>query len=93
MRQLVQRGNRVIAACRQPAQATELQALPGVSVTQLDVASPESVARWAASLRSITPPVAHIDLCINNAGVYGQRINLDTGRPPLLLLPPHGLCG
>ena len=71
------RNNRVIAACRQPAQAAELGALAGVCVTQLDVASPDSIAAWAASLKDLVP---HVDVLVNNAGVYGNRITLDTGE-------------
>lgn len=70
MKQLVQRGNRVIAAVRQPAQAEQLRALE-VELTQLDVSSPQSVQDWAASVRALTP---HVDILINNAGAYGRRV-------------------
>lgn len=76
MKQLAQKGNKIVATCRQPDAVREkLLQLGDVSVTQLDVSSPSSIESWAASVRDITP---HVDVVINSAGIYGDRINLDT---------------
>lgn len=62
-RQLTARGDRVIAACRQPS--AELQALPVRVVTDVEVTSDASVGRLADAVAG-TPP----DWLILNAGVY-----------------------
>jgi NAD(P)-dependent dehydrogenase (short-subunit alcohol dehydrogenase family) len=76
VRQLVAKGNRVIAACRRPEEARkELGAeLPDVAWTTLDVASPASIESWAAEVQGIAP---HLDVVINNAGISGPRLALD----------------
>ncbi len=80
VRQLLARGDRVIATCRHPGKATALTALAGdhpgrLHVLPLDVASDAS---HAALVREL--PLTHgdaveqpgIDLLINNAGVLHQ---------------------
>lgn len=65
-----QRGDAVFACCRAPQRAQELTALArrsSVTVLQLDVADPVSVAACAQSLSSAT-----LDTLINNAGILGQ---------------------
>ncbi len=77
VRQLLARGDRVIAACRHPGKATALNTLTGeypgrLHVLPLDVANEKSRAELVREL----PLVAdHIDLLINNAGVLhsGER--------------------
>ena len=77
VRQLLARGDRVIAACRHPGKATELNHLAGehpgrLHVLPLDVADEKSRIAFAHEL----PLVADgIDLLINNAGVLhsGER--------------------
>ncbi|MCR6495181.1 SDR family oxidoreductase [Thermomonas sp. S9] len=78
-RQLLARGEAVIATCRQPAQATALQALgtahPGqLRVLALDVASEAARVQFTAVLEH-TLAGAALDLLINNAGVLqpGER--------------------
>lgn len=61
-RQLSDRGERVIATARRPAEASELRGLD-VDVRQLDVADPDSVAAFASGLDTA------VDVLINNAGV------------------------
>lgn len=79
-RQLLARGDRVLAGCRQPGKATELNALTGhhpgrLRVLLLDLANPDSRAGFVAELPLALGEDARIDLLINNAGVLhsGER--------------------
>lgn len=77
VRQLLARGDRVVATCRHPGKATALNTLTGeypgrLHVLPLDVADGKSRAELVREL----PLVAYrIDLLINNAGVLhsGER--------------------
>ena len=77
VRQLLARGDRVVATCRHPGKATALNTLTGeypghLHVLPLDVANEKSRAELVREL----PLVAgHVDLLINNAGVLhsGER--------------------
>ena len=76
-RQLLATGHRVIAACRQPGRATELNHLTGdypghLRVLPLELASDASIAELAREAVLVAGP---IDLLINNAGVLpsGER--------------------
>ena len=69
-RQNLAQGHQVIVGVREPKEATDLQALQSKTGTQLtilelDVQSDESVRKFASALK-----VDHIDVLINNAGVY-----------------------
>ncbi|KAI3436581.1 hypothetical protein D9Q98_005997 [Chlorella vulgaris] len=71
VRQLLDKGNTVIATARQPAAADALQKLASTSdgrllLTQLDVSDPSSISQWAADVKS---KVQHLDLVVNNAGI------------------------
>lgn len=77
VRQLLARGDRVIAACRQPGRAGELNHLAGehpgrLHVLPLDVASESSRTAFTHELPLVTDG---IDLLVNNAGVLhsGER--------------------
>jgi NAD(P)-dependent dehydrogenase (short-subunit alcohol dehydrogenase family) len=77
VRQLLTRGDRVVATCRHPGKASALNALAGeypgrLHVLPLDVAHTKSRAELARELPLVC---AHIDLLINNAGVLhsGER--------------------
>ena len=59
--------------CRQPSQANEVQGLENVTLTQLDVSSPQSVEQWAGEVQKLA---SHFDYVINNAGIYGRRVGL-----------------
>ncbi len=80
VRQLLARGDRVIATCRHPGKATALNTLTGeypgrLHVLPLDVANEKSRAELVREL----PLVAgRVDLLINNAGVLhsGERFGL-----------------
>ncbi|MDG1292921.1 MAG: SDR family oxidoreductase [Pseudomonadales bacterium] len=69
-KQFLARGDSVIATCREPAAATELQTLNNkhnaLSVLTLDVASPASMQAFVKQLEGVA-----LDVFINNAGVYG----------------------
>jgi NAD(P)-dependent dehydrogenase (short-subunit alcohol dehydrogenase family) len=76
-RQLLARGERLIAACRHPGRATELTALaaahPGhLHVLPLDVARPASIQELGRETAMLFPG---LDLLVNNAGVLvpGER--------------------
>lgn len=79
VRQLLARGDRVIAACRHPGKATALNALAGeypgrLHVVPLDVADPKSHAALVHELALLTDGEP-LDLLVNNAGVLrgGER--------------------
>lgn len=78
-RQLLARGDRVIAACRHPGKASALNLLAGeypgrLHVAPLDVSEPRSHAALAQELPLLTDDHP-LDLLINNAGVLrgGER--------------------
>ena len=79
-RQLLARGERVIATCRRPGKATELNTLAGaypgrLRVLPLDVTDPDARAELVAELPLVLDEDARIDLLLNNAGVLhsGER--------------------
>ncbi|MDA1373076.1 MAG: SDR family NAD(P)-dependent oxidoreductase [Proteobacteria bacterium] len=71
-RQLLARGERVVAAYRAVDGATDLQQLvkanPQLTLLQLDVADNESIAAFPKQLQG-----EPVDIFINNVGVYGPR--------------------
>jgi NAD(P)-dependent dehydrogenase (short-subunit alcohol dehydrogenase family) len=74
-RQYLDRGARVFASCRRPAEARQLQTLQAeqpqhLSVVSLDVADHDSIQAAYATVRS---QVDGLDVLINNAGVYSSR--------------------
>uniref|UniRef100_A0A383VPJ6 Short-chain dehydrogenase/reductase SDR n=1 Tax=Tetradesmus obliquus TaxID=3088 RepID=A0A383VPJ6_TETOB len=81
-KQLLDKGNTVVAAVRNPsAGLLQLeQAAPEgrLHVTQLDVSSTASITRWAGGLRDNCRGLRHVDVLINNAGVYGSKVDLKT---------------
>lgn len=79
-RQLLARGVRVIAACRNPGRAGALNALAGqypghLHVLPLDVADPRSHQRLLHDLPLVLDEDRRLDLLINNAGILhsGER--------------------
>jgi NAD(P)-dependent dehydrogenase (short-subunit alcohol dehydrogenase family) len=87
-RQLLQRGDRVIATCRQPSKAIELQALDDqfpeqLIILPLDVTNPTSIqAAYNAAQRIVTG----LDMLINNAGFLDGQETLDTFDPDVMQL-------
>lgn len=78
-RQYALAGWRVIAACRAPAQATELKALSAhystVQIETLEVADFAQIDALSAKLAGEA-----IDVLLNNAGVYGDDAEHGFGR-------------
>ena len=79
VRQLLARGDRVVAACRHPGKATALNTLAGdhpgrLHVLPLDVASAKSRAELVRELPLVLDG-DRLDLLVNNAGVLhsGER--------------------
>jgi NAD(P)-dependent dehydrogenase (short-subunit alcohol dehydrogenase family) len=79
VRQLLARGNRVLAACRHPGKAAALNMLAGehpgrLQVLPLDIADAASRTAFAHELALVLGS-ARIDLLVNNAGVLhsGER--------------------
>ena len=78
---LLARGDRVVATCRQPGKATDLNRLAGehpgrLRVLPLDVADPKSIAEFARELPlALGEDGTRIDLLVSNAGVLhsGER--------------------
>ncbi len=91
VRQLLGRGDRVVATCRHPGKASALNGLAGehpgrLHVLPLDVADPRAIAEVARELLLLDDDAGdHIDLLVNGAGVLhsGERfgsvgaVNLD----------------
>jgi len=89
-RQLLARGDRVIATCRHPGKAAALNALAGehpgrLHVLPLDVADPRAIAELQRELLLLADDGDRLDLLVNGAGVlhsgerFGQvtAVNLD----------------
>ena len=90
VRQLLARGDRVVATCRQPGKATALNTLVGehpgrLHVLPLDVADPRAIAELQRELLLLADDGDRLDLLVNGAGVLhsGERfgsvsaVNLD----------------
>jgi NAD(P)-dependent dehydrogenase (short-subunit alcohol dehydrogenase family) len=71
-KQLADKGNRVIAACRTPEAVKDLENI--AELTTLDVSDVSSITSWATTVASMCD---HVDLLINNAGVYGKRCSFE----------------
>jgi NAD(P)-dependent dehydrogenase (short-subunit alcohol dehydrogenase family) len=76
VRQCAARGWRVLATCRDPQSATDLQALashhPGVTLHRLDVRASDQIAELASTVQGDA-----LDLLVNNAGVYFEHRGQD----------------
>lgn len=79
VRQYLEEGWRVYAACRRPAEAESLQMLTGLhnelSIHRLDVSIPEDIRNISWELNNVP-----LDLLINSAGVYLEKGTSELGR-------------
>jgi NAD(P)-dependent dehydrogenase (short-subunit alcohol dehydrogenase family) len=80
VRQALAGGDRVIAACRQPAEAAALQdlsvAFPGqLQLEVLDTGSGPSIDAFAGRMSGVP-----VDVLVNNAGIYGGSWTTDAQR-------------
>ncbi|MDG2176711.1 MAG: SDR family oxidoreductase [Gammaproteobacteria bacterium] len=82
VRQFLARGDKVIACCRAPNEAVELQALnnDGLEIFPLDVGNEKAIQSLPGRL-SGTLKESKIAMFINNAGIYGQTQSLDEADP------------
>jgi NAD(P)-dependent dehydrogenase (short-subunit alcohol dehydrogenase family) len=85
-RQLLARGDRVVAACRQPGKALALTRLaaehPGkLHVLPLDLADPRTIAELARQIGALD---VDVDLLVNNAGVLVEHERFGAIEPKSL---------
>jgi NAD(P)-dependent dehydrogenase (short-subunit alcohol dehydrogenase family) len=86
--ELIQRGDAVWAACRDPGAAEELAGLGPAGIVALDLADPASVEAAAAELAAAT---GSIDVLINNAGMKSQGAGMDRSETSVLNAPTAGV--
>lgn len=72
--QLLARGDRVVATCRQAARAKQLKQLSErfagyLKILRLDIANPRSIVELVGEIEELE---LHIDVLINNAGVLSK---------------------
>ena len=77
-RQHAQRGDDVWAGCRRPDEATELRSLTS-HIAQVDMASEESITRFADALGP-----EPIDVLYNNAGIDARALGVDDSERDVL---------
>lgn len=85
-REAASRGYAVVAGCRTPEQAPELNAVEGARVAPLDVTDPESIRAFAAFALEGERP---IELLVNNAGVNATAFGGDAAHSGVLELAPE----
>jgi NAD(P)-dependent dehydrogenase (short-subunit alcohol dehydrogenase family) len=88
VRQLLARGERVVATCRHPGKAAALNTLAGghpgrLRVLPLDVASPRSIAEFAKELPLLDDALS-LRLLVNCAGVLHSGERFGTLDPAVL---------
>ncbi|GLC45822.1 hypothetical protein PLESTB_001151800 [Pleodorina starrii] len=79
VKKFLARNNTVIATSRKSSEAQHLHALhqqfpERLIMTDLDTTAKASIASWAAHVKSAG--VKHVDVLVNNAGLYGRRLQL-----------------
>lgn len=85
-REAATRGYAVIAGCRTPEQATELNEVEGARIAPLDVTDPESIRAFATFALD---GERAIDLLVNNAGVNATASGGDAKHSGVLELAPE----
>jgi len=91
-RHLLDRGDTVLAAVRDPSRASALVALGevhgGLAVIPLDVSSPSSIEAMASEVGS---RVDHLDLLVNNAGINSRGVPKGQANVRFGELEPEGI--
>ncbi|EFJ39391.1 hypothetical protein VOLCADRAFT_108651, partial [Volvox carteri f. nagariensis] len=80
VKKFLSRNNTVIATSRKSAEAYQLHELrkqypERLILTDVDTSAAASIAEWAQDMKEARG-VKHIDVLVNNAGVYGRRPEL-----------------
>jgi NAD(P)-dependent dehydrogenase (short-subunit alcohol dehydrogenase family) len=78
-----ERGDQVIAGCRNPEAATELAALNPVAILQIDVGDETSVIEFASAVAAELGG-ASVDVLINNAGTSTRALGIDRADASVL---------
>ena len=71
VRQCLERGDKVIAGCRNPDEAADLRGLAPAEVLPVDVGQEASIKDFADSIEE------NVDLLINNAGTSATNLGLE----------------
>ncbi|GLI64569.1 hypothetical protein VaNZ11_007890 [Volvox africanus] len=80
VKKFLARDNLVIATSRKSSEATHLHELhkqypEHLILTDLDTSTTSSITAWAQQIKQ-QKVTKHVDVLVNNAGVYGRRLNL-----------------
>jgi NAD(P)-dependent dehydrogenase (short-subunit alcohol dehydrogenase family) len=86
-RAFADRGDTVIAGCRDPESATELRALAH-AVHPLDIGDQRSIGAFAASVGEQT-----VDVLLNNAGIDARNLGAADDERDVLVQSPEHLLG
>ena len=81
VRQCLERGDKVIAGCRNPDEAADLRGLAPAEVLPVDVGQEESIKDFADSIEE------NVDLLINNAGTSATNLGLERSSTGVLHAP------
>ncbi len=92
-RQLLDRGDTVIATVRNPARADALRELAAnrgdhLAIVTLDVSDPASITRATFAIAQHTD---HLDLLVNNAGINSRGVPEGQGNVRFGSLEPEGI--
>ena len=81
VRQCLERGDTVIAGCRNPDEAADLRGLAPAEVLPVDVGQEASIKDFADSIEE------NVDLLINNAGTSATNLGLERSSTGVLHAP------
>lgn len=81
VRQCLERGDKVIAGCRNPDEAADLRGLAPAEVLPVDVGQEASIKDFADSIEE------NVDLLINNAGTSATNLGLERSSTGVLHAP------
>lgn len=81
VRQCLERGDTVIAGCRNPDEAADLRGLAPAEVLPVDVGQEASIKDFADSIEE------NVDLLINNAGTSATNLGLERNSTGVLHAP------